>query len=146
MKEVNNIENILNEYGAYIGTVQGDSMMPMLVQGRDRVVIETLAFPPKKYDVVLYRRNGRYVLHRIIKVTKKGYLICGDNRVFIERDIKGKDIIGILKGFFYNGKYIEITDEKYLKYAEKVCRTRVKRKLIFYKNAIIRKIKNIRAK
>lgn len=144
MKEINNIENALNEYGAYIGTVQGDSMMPMLKQGRDRVVIEKPSFPLKKYDVPLYKRNGKYVLHRIVKVTKKGYLICGDNRTHLERDIKEKDIIGVMTGFFHDGRYVEAVDEKYIKYAESICKNRLKRKFNLYKNAIIRKIEKFR--
>jgi hypothetical protein len=37
--------------------------------------------PPKKYDVIFYRReNGQYVLHRIIKIKKDGYVCRGDNQ------------------------------------------------------------------
>ena len=38
--------------------IQGDSMYPMLISGRDSVVIELPVFPLKKYDVPVYRRGG----------------------------------------------------------------------------------------
>lgn len=60
----------------------GDSMLPLIRQGKDLLLI---ARKPEgrlsKYDVPLYRRDsGQYVLHRILKVRENDYVICGDNR------------------------------------------------------------------
>ena len=33
-------------------------------------------------------------MHHIVKVTKSGYVICGDKRIRLERDITDKDIVG----------------------------------------------------
>lgn len=60
----------------------GDSMLPLIRQGKDLLLI---ARKPQgrlnKYDVPLYRRDsGQYVLHRILKVRKNDYVLCGDNR------------------------------------------------------------------
>ena len=96
-------------------------MEPMLREGRDRVVIVKPEFPLKKYDVPVYRRDDHYTMHRIVRVTKKGYVICGDNRITIERDITDKDIVGVLAGFYRGDEYVECTDEAYLKYAKSVC-------------------------
>ncbi|MBP3361797.1 MAG: S24/S26 family peptidase [Clostridia bacterium] len=84
---MNNIENELKEKGIYIGKTQGDSMQPMLKEGRDTVIIVPPVFPLKKYDVPVYRRGGHYTMHRIVKATKRGYVICGDNRTHLEKDI-----------------------------------------------------------
>ena len=86
-------------------------MNPMLAQGRDIVVVAAPEFPLKKYDIPVYRRNDHYTMHRIVKVTKKGYIICGDNRAYLEKDINDNDIIGVLKGFYKNGEYISCEDE-----------------------------------
>lgn len=119
---MSNIENVLKEKSICVTMTKGDSMNPMLVEGRDKVVIASPQFPLKKYDIPVYRRGDHYTMHRIVKVTKKGYVICGDNRIGLERDITDKDIIGVLEGFYQGDKYISCDDEEYLKYAKKVCR------------------------
>lgn len=46
-------------------------MFPMVMEGKDTVIIVPPEFPLKKYDVPVYRRDGHYTMHRIVKVTKK---------------------------------------------------------------------------
>ena len=46
---------------------RGTSMLPMLRPGIDSVVLRPLPEKLKKYDLPLYqRKNGQYVLHRVI--------------------------------------------------------------------------------
>lgn len=116
------IEKELCENGIYFTKTKGDSMLPMLKEGRDSVIIVSPVFPLKKYDVPVYKRDGHYTMHRIIKVTKKGYIICGDNRIHLERDISDKDIVGVLAAFYHNGRLVKVSDEKYIRYSKKVCR------------------------
>ena len=67
-------EEILERDGRLIYSSVGDSMLPMIRQGRDLLVIEKPAGRLKRYDIPLYKRdNGRYVLHRILKVRDKDY-------------------------------------------------------------------------
>ena len=48
---------------------RGVSMLPMLRQGMDTVTISPIEGKLKKYDLPLYQRdNGKYVLHRVIRV------------------------------------------------------------------------------
>ena len=111
-------KDILNEYGVLAQYPTGYSMYPMLRQNIDTVVIKKIKDKPKENDVVFYLRdNGKYVLHRIIKVKKDGYVIRGDNCFFNEYDIKDRHIIGILEGFYRNDKYIDCkTNKKYKAY------------------------------
>ena len=118
---MNCIEKNLKENKIFITKTQGDSMLPMLVEGRDYVVIAPPKFPLKKYDVPVYRRDGHYTMHRIVKVTRKGYIICGDNRTYLEKDITDNEIVGVLTAFYHNGKLISCTDEDYVRYSKKVC-------------------------
>lgn len=75
------IEEELERSGKILQTTIGDSMEPMLQNRQNIVVIEKADGLLKKYDLPLYRRpNGKYVLHRILKVRKNDYIICGDNR------------------------------------------------------------------
>ena len=123
------IEETLKEDKLFIGKTQGDSIEPMLVENRDRVFIIPPVFPLKKYDVPVYRRDGHYTMHRIIRVTKKGYIICGDNRTHLEKDITDREIVGVLTAFYHNGKFIKSTDKEYIKYSKSVCRSLPLRKI-----------------
>ena len=59
---------------------RGVSMLPMLRQGIDSVVLSPLPGALRKYDLPLYRYpSGKYVLHRIVKVREQAYLCMGDN-------------------------------------------------------------------
>ena len=136
---MNSIERSLAENGVYVGKTRGDSMLPMLKEGRDTVIVVPPAFPLKKYDVPLYRRGNHVTMHRIIKITKKGYIICGDNRINLEKDIKESDIIGVLSGFYQGKYYVDVNDKKYLDYARKVSRRRWIRIIKHYANLISKK-------
>lgn len=127
-------EKELIRSGKLIYTNVGDSMMPLLRQGRDVMVIERpkdwkvmetgedTATKLKRLDVPLYRRdNGNYVLHRIIKVRKKDYVICGDNRYQREYGISDRHIIGVLTGVIRDGREISVYSRKYLFYVHLWC-------------------------
>ena len=78
------IEDVLRDKGFVVISTAGYSMAPMLRDRRDTVEIHTPTKSPRKYDVVLFKKGDRLVLHRIIKVTQNGYIIHGDNA--IEKD------------------------------------------------------------
>ena len=68
------IEQLLREGKMIQTAVNGYSMYPTLVPGRDSVVIEPLDGRPGRGDVVLYRRDGGIlVLHRVWKAGPDGY-------------------------------------------------------------------------
>lgn len=116
------IEEELRRSGSGVFTNVGDSMMPLLRQRRDLMHIKAVDGPLKKYDVPLYRRdNGQYVLHRILKVRKHDYLICGDNRWTIEKGITDRHIIGVLTGVTRDGTYLSVNDFKYKVYVHLWC-------------------------
>lgn len=134
------IEQALGEDKLFIGKTKGDSMYPMLISGRDSVIIEPPVFPLKKYDVPVYRRDGHYTMHRIVKVTRKGYVICGDNRTHLERNITDNDIVGVLTAFYHNGKLVKCTDDAYVKYSIRVCRSLPVRRAKSFVKRIFKKI------
>lgn len=74
-------EDILRTQGKLVYTNTGTSMMPLLRQHRDLLII---APPPtdrlRLWDVPLYKRdNGQYIMHRVLWVRKDDYIMCGDN-------------------------------------------------------------------
>ena len=105
-------EQILARDGRLIYKTRGVSMLPMLHQDRDLVVIE----PPKgrlqKYDVALYRRGKYYVLHRVIRVKRDHYLIRGDNTYVLET-VPDSAVLGVLTAFQRKGKKHSVTDRNY---------------------------------
>lgn len=120
-------EHILETNGTLVYTNVGDSMMPLIKQGRDILVIGRKPEGRlKRLDIPLYRRDtdpkGKYVLHRILWVRKNDYLITGDNRRGLESGISDRHIIGVLKAIIRNGKEIDLsTDWKYKLYSHLWC-------------------------
>lgn len=116
-------EEELERHGKLVYTNVGDSMMPLLRQHRDLMVIEKRpAGRCKKYDAVFYRRpSGQYVMHRILKVRKDDYVICGDNRCLKEFGVKDDWILGVLTAVIRDGREISVKDPMYKLYVHLWC-------------------------
>ena len=71
----------LEQHGMYMSVPRGRSMLPMLRSKRDIVEIHRLEPPAERCDLVLYVRGEEQqgVLHRVIAVREKDYVIAGDN-------------------------------------------------------------------
>lgn len=104
----NQIEEIIERDGHVLETTYGISMQPMLRQGENPIVISKITSPLKKRDVILFRcDSGKYLLHRIVKIKKNGFLTRGDNNTFYDGIIKEEQIKGILTGYYKGDKYID---------------------------------------
>lgn len=79
---------------------RGVSMLPMLRQGKDSVVLSPLPEKLEKYDLPLYQRdNGSYVLHRVIGVGET-YTCMGDNQFRAEQGVRTDQLIGVVTAFY----------------------------------------------
>lgn len=119
--DFNSIGEALKEKNEAWSLTKGASMRPMLREHKDIVVIERISAELKVGDVVAYPgANGTYTLHRIVRIKKNGALIIrGDNNYFTEFNIKKENIVGILREFYREGKYINCkTDKKYKFYTK----------------------------
>lgn len=116
-------EEQLALHGRLIYTNVGDSMMPLLRQNRDLMVIERKPEGRcKKYDAVLYRRpDGKHVMHRILKVRENDYILCGDNRWQRETGVRDDWILGVLTAVVRDGKELPVTDLRYRLYVHLWC-------------------------
>lgn len=111
--DAKHIEQVLEEKGEVMTSTAGISMYPMLRHRRDMVVITRIERPLVRNDVPLYRLgSGKLVLHRILKVTKNGYIIRGDNLMHKEYNVTDDNIIGVLKAFYREGKYYDCATHK----------------------------------
>ena len=108
-------EELLQKDGKVITHVVGSSMLPLLHDRQSIVIVEDVKnVPPKKGDVVLYKTNGTYILHRIRKITETEYLIRGDNTWMIEH-IKKDLLLATMTGFYRtpNGKLVTRNNAAY---------------------------------
>ena len=95
---------------------RGISMLPMLRQGMDSVVLSPLPEKLKKYDLPLYQRsNGQYVLHRVVKVGKR-YTCIGDNQFVLEPDLEHSQMIALVTTFYRGDRKWEVTSPLYRAY------------------------------
>jgi len=83
---------------------RGTSMLPMLRQGLDTVILSPLPERKlKKYELPMYqRKNGQYVVHRIVKV-EETYTCIGDNQFQKEPGVKHEQMIALVTGFTRGG-------------------------------------------
>ena len=116
-KKAYTFEELLNEQGYFIYTNVGTSMMPLLRQQKDLIEIRKKDRKIKKYDVALYKRNGKYVLHRCIKVTSDGYIFAGDHNIVKEYDVNDDMIIGLMHKVIRDGKEVTLSSFTYRLYS-----------------------------
>ena len=103
MDKILSAEEALAQKGMYATTVVGVSMLPLLTERRDTVTVTPLEAPPKKYDVVLFRREGQLVLHRIVGQREGCFLIRGDNCVGCDQ-VEPQQILGVMTAFTRGSK------------------------------------------
>lgn len=103
-------EEILKQQGKLVYTNVGTSMLPLLRERRDLLIIGPKPEGRlKMWDVPLFRRDdGKYVMHRVLWVRHQDYLMCGDNQWRVERGITDRHIIGVLEAVKRNGHVLPV--------------------------------------
>ena len=95
---------------------RGISMLPLIREGKDSVTLSSITQPLRKYDIVLYQRdNGKYILHRIIKVSDT--ITCvGDNQVQVETGLRRDQMIAVVVAYSREGKVHSVKELRYKLY------------------------------
>ena len=90
-------EQLLQEGTPAEFTLRGDSMLPLLRDGRDCVVVAPLDERPIHVgDVLLFRFRGIHLLHRVIGKEEEVYILAGDGN-YLQREVcHTEDIVGRL--------------------------------------------------
>lgn len=100
------VKHQLAEAGIARVRVTGNSMYPLLRHLRDSVLLR----PPENIrpgDIVLFdRRNGRYALHRVIRMGEIGFTMAGDNQWHFERNLPYDQVVGVMSVIIRNGREI----------------------------------------
>lgn len=95
---------------------RGVSMLPMLRQDTDSVVLSPLPDKLKKYDLPLYQRHdGHYVIHRIVAAGET-YTCIGDNQFVPEPGLKHAQMIAVVTVFYRGGREIKVSNPGYRLY------------------------------
>ena len=94
----------------------GVSMLPMLRQGIDSVVLSPVPEKLKKYDLPLYQRDdGKFILHRIVQVGDT-YTCMGDNQFQPEPGLRHDQMIALVTAFYRGERQIHCDSPLYQLY------------------------------
>lgn len=100
------IEEKIDAGGNFTFTAFGNSMHPYLKNGKHRVTLSPIKDELRHGDVVFYRRkDGAFVLHRVVKIKNGIVYFCGDNQFYLEPHTNTVQSIALLTGIEYNGKH-----------------------------------------
>lgn len=100
---------------------RGRSMLPLLRQGKDAVQLSPLPQQLKKYDLPVYRYpDGRYVMHRIVRVENDCCICLGDNTYRYERVTK-EMMLGIVTAIRQGNRVISVDSCHYRAYCRIWC-------------------------
>lgn len=123
------IEEVIGSGGRFRLFPKGTSMLPLLRQGTDSVSLGK-AEPIQKNDILLYRRrSGQFVLHRMLKETPDGYVMCGDNQVALEKGIRPDQILAKVWGIYRGEDYFELDCPAYRRYVRRRVASRLPRRI-----------------
>ena len=134
------MKEVIESGGEFTFYPHGTSMMPLVREGVDQVIL-VKADCVKKGDVVFYRRdNGQFVLHRVVKIENGEYVMCGDNQVALEQGITDKHVLAKMKAVLRDGNVIDESNKKYVKYIKSLSRRRFKKRVRSFLGRVKRKI------
>lgn len=117
------ISEVISSGGEFRLNPNGISMLPLIRPSVDSV---TIVAPNdlKNDDIVLYvRKSGQFVLHRLIKVNKKGLCtMFGDNQKSLEHKIPLSDVLAKVNEIYRDGVKVDFDSKEYKKYVKKIHR------------------------
>lgn len=106
----------LSEGGIAQLKVTGCSMLPMLRENRDSVTLIPVSGCQKKGSIILYqRKNGQYILHRIIQADGDSYICCGDNQ-FEKEYVEHSQVVAVVNAFTRKGRQYQVAGFGYRLY------------------------------
>ncbi|MCF2736349.1 S24/S26 family peptidase [Bacteroides caecigallinarum] len=86
--------------------IQGNSMYPFLIDGRDRVSIKEAGNISKGDIILIKTEEDQYILHRVYNIRHEKYILMGDRNLHIMEVCMKKNIIGKVYEIERNGKKI----------------------------------------
>ena len=108
------IRAVIESDGEFLLYPSGESMRPTIRPGLDAVLLRR-ADTLRTGDLVLYqRKDGAYVLHRIVKITESGcFTTRGDNQFFNEYNVHPTTVIAKVCAIQKGKKRISVTSLRF---------------------------------
>ncbi len=125
-KEYSNVQKELGAGKSIIIFTTGTSMEPLLYDKKKRnathVLVEPISRELSKGELpIVLLPDGRYMIHRIIRVLRDGDKVCyetrGDNCIGSEKVLK-EAVLGVVTEIYRKKKTIKVTDKGYLLYVK----------------------------
>lgn len=133
------IEEVLAGGGEFRLYPKGTSMLPLIVEGRDSVVLKRATDRSiQKHDIVFYKRDdGHFVLHRLMRFEKDGsFTLCGDHQLSFEKGIRTDQIIAYVSSFYQGEKRIDCSSARYRFYVILWCCMPLRRVAFFMRRML----------
>ncbi|MBR6719827.1 MAG: S24/S26 family peptidase [Clostridia bacterium] len=128
---------------------RGTSMLPLIREGYDSVILSPLPDEVKAGDIILYKRDdGKFVLHRVIRKERNAYTMCGDNQTVLEKGILRQHMIAVASGMIRDDIEITFSEcEEYSRYTEKMIKEKkAKNRFLLPKRALKNLLKKLNIK
>ena len=114
------IKEVVDKGGEFRLFPRGTSMEPLIYAGTDSMLLGPSS-EIKNGDVLFYRRkNGAFVIHRLIEVRDGTLTMCGDHQRTLEFGIMPEQVIAKMTGYFKGEAYHSLDEEEYVKYTQKM--------------------------
>ena len=109
------VEELLAEGKQVTILVRGNSMRPLLRDGRDKVVLRKANDEDiKKGAVMLFRYRGSHVMHRVTKIEGDVVVFEGDGNYKLQEVATRKDIVAIVEAIVRpSGRRIECSSRRW---------------------------------
>ena len=109
------VEDLLAEGKQVTILVRGNSMRPLLRDGRDKVVLRKANDEDiKKGAVMLFRYRGSHVMHRVTKIEGDVVVFEGDGNYKLQEVATRKDIVAIVEAIVRpSGRRIECSSRRW---------------------------------
>lgn len=112
------VERLMGDGGEVTITIRGNSMQPMLRDGREKVVLRRYEGDElQRGDVMLFRYRGGYVLHRVVSIDGERIVFSGDGNYKLYEQATTKDIVARMVAYVKDGRRVECTDKEWLRYS-----------------------------
>lgn len=126
------IRKIFAAGGDFTFYPKGTSMHPFVEQGRDKITLAPIQDQVRKYDVILYKRkNGAFVLHRVVGKRADGYIFRGDNHFVIKIGSQIKDSLCRVFGDGVQYEWRENDDKVIIPDVSIICNLRDRKNISF---------------
>ena len=92
------VERLLDEGDSVTIRVRGNSMRPLLRNGRDRIILKKATEEDLcKGAVMLFRDRGTYCVHRVVRIEGDTVIFAGDGNYRTEERAARRDIMAVMR-------------------------------------------------